>query len=136
LKDEFRPFQEKLYMAITARETLVIPAVVFAELIPQFKGNTKQASLFLKQHKIGIEPLDLKAVSIAGQRWMKYLKKKSKATCSNCGKRLNKREHFLSDFYIGGFALAECDAILTRDRGIYKKYFQDLPGYEPLSGNV
>lgn len=123
-------------MAITARETLVIPSVVFAELIPQFKGNTKQVSLFLKQHKIGIEPLDLKAVSIAGQRWMKYLKKKSKATGSNCGKRLNKKEHFLSDFYIGGFALAECDAILTRDRGIYKKYFQDLPGYEPFSGNV
>ena len=123
-------------MAITARETLAIPAVVFAELIPQFKGDTKQVSLFLKQHKIVIEPLDLKAVSIAGQRWMKYLKKKSKATCSNCGKRLNKKEHFLSDFYIGGFALAECDAILTRDRGIYKKYFQDLPGYEPLSGNV
>lgn len=123
-------------MAITARETLVIPAVVFAELITQFKGNTKQASLFLKQHKIGIEPLDLKAVSIAGQRWMKYLKKKSKATCSNCGKRLNKKEHFLSDFYIGGFALAECDAILTRDRGIYKKYFQDLTNYEPFPGNV
>ena len=136
LKDEFRSFQEKLYMAITARETLVIPAVVFAELMPQFQGNTKQVFLFLKQHKIRIEPLDLKAVSVAGQRWMKYLKKKSKATCPNCGKRLNKKEYFLSDFYIGGFALAGCDAILTRDRGIYKKCFRDLLSYEPPSSNT
>jgi hypothetical protein len=35
----------------------------------------------------------------------------------------------LSDFYIGGFASAKCDAILTRDRGIYRKYFQTLEGY-------
>jgi hypothetical protein len=77
-KDEFRSFQEKLYMAITARETLVSPAVVFAELMPQFQGDKKQISLFLKQHKIGVEPLDLKAVSIAGERWMKYLKKNPK----------------------------------------------------------
>jgi len=136
LKDEFRSFQEKLYMAITAKETLAIPAVVFAELMPQFQGDTKQISLFLKQHKVGIEPLDLKSVSIAGERWMKYLKKKSKTTCPNCGKRLNQKEHFLSDFYIGGFALAGCDGILTRDRGIYKKYFPDLLNYEPPSSMV
>jgi hypothetical protein len=37
---------------------------------------------------------------------------------------------FLSDFFIGGFASARCDAIITRDRGIYKKYFPDLVGYE------
>jgi hypothetical protein len=42
---------------------------------------------------------------------------------------LERKEHFLSDFYIGGFALAQCDAILTRDRGIYGKYFADLPLY-------
>jgi hypothetical protein len=116
-------------MAITARETLVIPAVVFAELMPQFQGDIKQISLFLKQHKIGIEPLDLKAVSIAGERWMKYSKKKSKAACPNCGNKLNRKDHFLSDFFIGGFALARCDRILTRDRGIYKKYFPDLLSY-------
>ena len=40
------------------------------------------------------------------------------------------KEHFLSDFYIGGFAFAKCSAILTRDRGIYTKYFPALIGYE------
>jgi len=39
------------------------------------------------------------------------------------------KDEFLSDFYIGGFASAKCDAILTRDRGIYRKYFPGLAGY-------
>jgi len=39
------------------------------------------------------------------------------------------KQHVLSDFYIGGFALAHCKAILTRDRGIYKKYFPDVRDY-------
>ena len=129
LKDEFRSFQKNLYAALAARETLIAPAVVFAELMPQFNGDTDSASSFLRAHKIDIAALDLDAVKIAGSRWMKYLKRKPKAKCPNCGCKLNKKEHFLSDFYIGGFALAKCDAILTRDRGIYRKYFQDLQIY-------
>jgi predicted nucleic acid-binding protein len=131
LKDEYRSFQEKLYTAIQAKERLLSPSVVFAELMPQFQGDTKQLRLFLKQHKISVVPLDIKAVSLAGERWMRYLKKKTKAVCPNCGARLSKKEHFLSDFYIGGFALTSCDVILTRDRGIYKRYFPDLQNYEP-----
>jgi len=132
LKDEFRLFQEILYSALSARETLVIPTVVFAELMPQFKGDTKMVSSFLQDHKIRIESLNLDAVSIAGARWMKYLKRKSRARCPNCGKVLSTKDHFLSDFYIGGFALVKCEAILTRDRSIYKKYFPDLQKYEAL----
>jgi len=41
LKDEFRSFQDKLYTALIRREKLVAPPVVFAELMPQFKGNTR-----------------------------------------------------------------------------------------------
>jgi predicted nucleic acid-binding protein len=131
LKDEFAVFQEKLYAALTAKETLIAPAVVYAELMPQFSGDTNLVNSFLKDHKIGIAVLDIDAVSIAGARWMRYLKRKSKSRCPNCGQKLGKKEHFLSDFYIGGFALAKCDAILTRDRGIYKKYFPELKNYEP-----
>jgi predicted nucleic acid-binding protein len=131
LKDEFKSNQEKLYSALAANETLISPAVVFAELMPQFHGNTKQVTQFLKDHRIRIDPLDVDSVSIAGTRWMKYLKRKSKAKCPNCGKILDKKEHFLSDFYIGGFALAGCDAIITRDRGIYRKYFPELKNYKP-----
>lgn len=129
LKDEFRDFQERLYAAIAAKETLIAPAVVYAELMPQFAGDTKLVASFLKEHKIRTAPLEIEAVGIAGARWMRYLKRKTKSKCPNCGLKLSKKEHFLSDFYIGGFALAKCDAILTRDRGIYKKYFPELKNY-------
>ena len=130
LKDEFRIFQDKLYIALTRRENLVAPSVVFAELMPQFKGNTKQLGDFLEEHKIVTEPLDLGSVIAASESWMKYLKRKTKVKCPQCGHKLNLKEHFLSDFYIGGFASAKCSAILTRDRGIYTKYFPQLVGYE------
>ena len=74
---------------------------------------------------------EVDSVSIAGTRWMKYLKRKSIIKCPKCGEALDKKEHFLPDFYIGGFALAKCDVILTRDRGIYQKYFPELKNYEP-----
>ena len=47
LKDEFRSFQDKLYSALAKKENLVAPSVVFAELMPQFEGNTKQVREFL-----------------------------------------------------------------------------------------
>jgi len=131
LKDEFKEFQEKLYAALAAKETLIAPAIVYAELMPQFKGEINLIDSFLKDHNVGIAALDIDAVSIAGARWMKYLKRKSKPRCPSCGQKLNIKEHFLSDFFIGGFALAKCSAILTRDRGIYKKYFPELENYEP-----
>jgi predicted nucleic acid-binding protein len=130
LKDEFRIFQDKLYTALARRENLVAPSVVFAELMPQFKGNSKLLGEFLEDHKIAIEPLDLNSVIAASEGWMKYLKRKTKVKCPQCGHRLNLKEHFLSDFYIGGFASAKCSAIITRDRGIYTKYFPALVGYE------
>lgn len=130
LKDEFRSHQEMVYTALAKREDLVAPTVVFAELMPQFKGDTGLLNTFLREHKIRIESLDLDSVIAAASRWINYLKRKSKIKCPECGHGLNIKEHFLSDFYIGGFALTKCDTILTRDRGIYKKYFPELPGYE------
>ena len=130
LKDEFRIFQDKLYIALTRRENLVAPSVVFAELMPQFKGNTRQLEEFLEEHRIAIEPLDVDSTIAAAQAWMRYLKRKTKVKCPQCGWKLDLKKHFLSDFYIGGFASAKCSAILTRDRGIYTKYFPALVGYK------
>lgn len=130
LKDEFRSFQDKLYTALAKREELVAPWMVYAELMPQFKGNTKQLDEFLKEHKIAMEPLEIGSIISATRAWMKYLKRKKKVKCPQCGCKLNLKEHFLSDFYIGGFASATCGAILTRDRGIYARYFTTLDGYE------
>ena len=130
LKDEFRSFQDKLYTALARNETLVSPSVVYAELMPQFKERTKLLDEFLKEHKIAIEPLDVNSVISAAKAWIRYLKRKKRVKCPQCGLKQDLKMHFLSDFYIGGFASAKCGAILTRDRGIYNKYFPELVGYE------
>ena len=130
LKDEFKIFQDKLYTALAKSETLISPSVVYAELIPQFKGKTKLLDEFMEEHKIIVEPLGVDSVIAAAQAWMRYLKRKKREKCPQCGLKLDLKKHFLSDFYIGGFASATCDAILARDRGIYTKYFPELVGYE------
>lgn len=130
LKDEFRSYQDRLYAAMEKGERLIIPPVVYAELLPQFGGDTGLLDEFLSEHRIEVEPLDVDSVTLSAAGWMKYLRRKTKARCPQCGHSLSTKEHFLSDFYIGGFASAKCDAILTRDRGIYKKYFPELAGYE------
>ena len=130
LKDEFLDFQDRLYTALSRGEDLVAPTVVYAELLPQFNGQTKTLNEFLAEHKIAIEPLGKDSVVASANAWMRYLQRKDRIKCPHCGQRLNLKEHFLSDFYIGGFASTKCKAILTRDRGIYTKYFPDLFGYE------
>ena len=130
LKDEYRSFQDKLYTALEKRKDLAAPSVVYAELLPQFKGNAKMLNQFLEEHQIIVEPLGVDSVIAAAQAWMRYLKRKKREKCPQCGLKLDLKKHFLSDFYIGGFASAKCDAILTRDRGIYTKYFPGLVGYE------
>lgn len=130
LKDEFQTYQEKLYSALEKGEELLTPVIVYAELMPQFKGDINRLNSFLKEHKISIEPLDNDSAKEAGNRWMKYLKRRTKIRCPQCGHTLDTKEQFLSDFYIGGYALTKCNAIITRDRGIYRKYFPELKGYE------
>ena len=130
LKDEFRRYQEMLYDALRKGEDLVARVVVYAELIPQFQGDARPLQQFLREHTVDVQPLDVDAVTAAANAWVKYLKRKTRARCPRCGHDLGRRERFLSDFYIGGFALAKCDAILTRDRGIYRTHFRDLVGYQ------
>lgn len=129
LKDEFRSIQELFYSALSSQETLISPLVVFAELMPVFGGDNAQCRTFLKEHKINIEPLDLESVTAASRGWLQYLQQKPRGRCPHCGERLPQKKHLLSDFYIGGFASTRCEAILTRDRGIYVKYFSELQGY-------
>ncbi|RMG05189.1 MAG: type II toxin-antitoxin system VapC family toxin [Nitrospirae bacterium] len=129
LKDEYPEFQDRVYTAIKNREQLVSPVIVYAELLPQFKGVSDLLDSFLDEHKITIEPLDMESAREASFRWMKYLKRKSRIKCPECGHLLSSKEHLLSDFYIGGYAVTKCDAIITRDRGVYRKYFPELRNY-------
>ena len=58
LKNEFIEYQDKLYLALSKKEELVIPTIVLAELSHQFKGDERLLYSFLSDHKIKVEPLD------------------------------------------------------------------------------
>ena len=42
-----------------------------------------------------------------------------------------KLDRVIADFLIGAHAVTQCDRLLTRDRGYYKKYFSGLVVLEP-----
>ncbi|MGP8330587.1 MAG: hypothetical protein ACT6FF_09775 [Methanosarcinaceae archaeon] len=88
MKDEFKSFQGKLYTALARKENLVAPPVVFAELMPQFKENTKLLGKFLEEHKIAIEPLGVDSAIAAAQAWMRYLKRKTMIKAKTTGQIL------------------------------------------------
>ena len=54
-------------------------------------------------------------------------------TCKKHRAAGGKRDRVIADFLIGAHAAAQCDRLLTRDRGYYKKYFNGLVVLEPSS---
>ncbi len=95
------------------RGALIICDIVYCELSPQFNDkNLLDESL----DKIGVKVIsaDTDILYQAGQLWRRYRKQQ------------NSRERIIPDFIIGAFALNQGNHLLTRDRGFYRAYFQDL----------
>jgi predicted nucleic acid-binding protein len=42
-----------------------------------------------------------------------------------------KRDRLIADFLVGAHAATQCDRLLTRDRGFYRSYFQQLTIVDP-----
>lgn len=119
------------------RGALIICEMVYAQLATQFESQ-QELDKFLKVTGILLEPSSPRSLYRAGLSWQRYRGRRSeKIQCSNCGNKLevecqacgyklSKRPHILSDFLIGGHALAQADVLLTRDRGYYRTYFKQL----------
>ena len=60
-----------------------------------------------------------RAATLAGVTWKKY---------RAAG---GKRNRVMADFLIGAHAALQCDRLLTRNRGYYKKYFDGLKVVDP-----
>ena len=68
---------------------------------------------------VGFSAPTEQAATLAGIAWKKY----------RAGG--GKRDRVIADFLIGAHAASQCDRLLTRDRGYYKKYFGGLVVVDP-----
>lgn len=99
---------------------VVACAVVWSESRGAF--STDDAFLrVLRTLGVGFSSSTQLAATLAGGAWKKY---------RAAG---GKRERMIADFLIGAHAVSQCDRLLTRDRGYYKKYFGGLAVVDPTA---
>jgi predicted nucleic acid-binding protein len=122
---------------LSAKYNLVIPKLVYGELSLVF-SDSKQLNSFLSDTGIIIGDIEPETYILAAKRWDKYNKRRV-LICQRCGKKLKKltcrecedeikiRQHILTDFIIGAYALqSEEQKLVTSDKGYFATYFPEL----------
>ena len=122
---------------LSTRYNLVIPKLVYGELSLIF-SDAKQLNSFLSDTGIIIGDIEAEAYILAAKSWNKYNKRRV-FICQSCGKKLEKlicrecddeikiRQHILTDFLIGAYALqTDEQKLVTSDKGYYSTYFPEL----------
>jgi hypothetical protein len=122
---------------LSAKHSLVIPKLVYGELSLIF-SDSRQLDSFISDTGIIIGDIEPEAYILAAKRWYKYNnrrvficqgcgKKLTKLICSGCGGEIKIRQHILTDFIIGAYALQSVQQkLVTSDKGYYTTYFPDL----------
>jgi predicted nucleic acid-binding protein len=122
---------------LSAKYTLVIPKIVYGELSLIFR-HADQLNHFLSDTGIVIAEIEPETYLLAARRWdnsnkrrvlmcQRCGKKLKKLVCSACNSEIKVRQHVLSDFVIGAYALQlEERKIVTNDKGYYSTYFPEL----------
>ena len=122
---------------LSKRNALLIPKIVYGELSLAFEDE-KELNDFLSDTGIIIGEMKPESYVIAAKRWDTYNRRRV-LMCTKCGKKLGKlickkcnsgikiRQHILSDFLIGAYALQiKGGNLITNDRGYFSSYFPEL----------
>jgi len=92
--------------------------IVWSETASVFH-NVSQFNSIINSLSIQFSPMNADSALLAGSFWQEYRKKGGP------------KNRIAADFLIGAHALAQCDCLLTRDRGFYRKYFKNLKIIDP-----
>lgn len=115
-------FGEKSREALRAaydRGALVACEVVWAEVRAHFPSD-EACEEALGLLGIRFEPVSREAALTAGRLW----RESRRAAVAGPGR-------VVADFLIGAHALIQAEALLTRDRGFYQRYFRGLRIIDP-----
>jgi predicted nucleic acid-binding protein len=97
------------------REGVVVACgVVWAEVATAYGHNPNDLIEALRVMRIGFSAMSKEAALAAAESWHTYRS------------RVGGRDRIAADFLIGGHASVQCERLLTRDRGFYRKYFSGL----------
>ncbi len=99
--------------------SLVACEVVWAEVRAYF-GSDEDFTVAMRSIGLVFEPMSARAALVAGQLWQQYRRQERGA-----------RTRVVGDFLVGAHAIVHADALLTRDRGFYRQYFQGLTVLDP-----
>jgi len=122
---------------LAKKNALLIPKIVYGELSLIFEGES-ELNEFLSDTGIIIGEMTPESYVIAAKRWETYNrrrvlmcakcgKKLEQLICTNCNSRIKIRQHILSDFLIGAYALQmKGSNLITNDRGYFSTYFPEL----------
>ena len=97
---------------------LVLCDTVYCELAANFEVMD-ELDAFLADAGIRRESPNAEALFLSGRIWRAY---------RSAG---GSRRRVLSDFVIGAHARVQASRLATRDRGFYRRYFEDLTVVEP-----